>query len=49
MISADDDDKSVRGALALGAAGYLPKTMLPLEMAEAIRGILGGATYEPGS
>ena len=49
VISADDDGKSVRGALALGAAGYLPKTMLPLEMAEAIRGILGGATYAPRS
>ena len=49
IISADDDEKSVRAAIALGAAGYLPKTMLPLDMAEALRVILDGATYRPRS
>ena len=49
IISADDDEKSVRAALELGAVGYLPKTMLPREMAEAVRVVLDGATYRPRS
>lgn len=49
IISADDDEKSVRAALELGAAGYLPKTMLPLAMAEALRTILDGGTVRPRS
>lgn len=49
IISADDDEKSVRAAIALGAAGYLTKTMLPLDMAEALRVILDGATFPPRS
>jgi DNA-binding NarL/FixJ family response regulator len=49
IISADDDEKSVRAALELGAAGYLFKTMLPMDMAEALRAILNGATFRPGA
>jgi two-component system nitrate/nitrite response regulator NarL len=48
VISGDEDEEHVRAALALGAVGYLPKTMLPMAMAEAIRLILDGASYRPG-
>jgi len=47
VISADDEEERVSAALALGAVGYLPKTLLPMAMAEAIRGILDGGTYRP--
>ncbi|HUJ87277.1 MAG TPA: response regulator [Burkholderiales bacterium] len=47
VISADDDKAQVRAALAGGAVGYLPKTLLPMAMAEAIRVILDGGTYRP--
>ena len=48
VVSADHDEDRVRAVLARGAAGFLPKTMLPLAMAEAIRTVLDGATYRPG-
>ncbi len=47
VISADDDEDQVRAALKAGAVGYLPKTLLPMAMAEAIRIILDGGTYRP--
>ena len=47
VVSGDHDEDRVRAALALGAAGFLPKTMRPMAMAEAIRVILDGATYSP--
>jgi DNA-binding NarL/FixJ family response regulator len=47
VISADDDEDQVRAALKSGAVGYLPKTLLPMAMAEAIRVILDGGTYRP--
>jgi DNA-binding NarL/FixJ family response regulator len=48
VVSGDDDEDRVRAAIALGAAGFLPKTLLPRAMAEAIRGILDGGSYRPG-
>ena len=47
VISADDDEDRVRAALDGGAVGFLPKTLLPKVMAEAIRVILDGGTYRP--
>jgi DNA-binding NarL/FixJ family response regulator len=47
MISADADDDRVRAALEHGAVGFLPKTLRPKAMADAIRAILDGGTYRP--
>ena len=47
VISANEDSDKVRAALQAGAAGYLPKTLLPKAMAEALRVILNGGTYSP--
>ncbi|MFZ1907821.1 MAG: response regulator [Burkholderiales bacterium] len=47
VISADDDEDQVRAPLKAGAVGYLPKTLLPMAMAEAIRVILDGGSYRP--
>jgi DNA-binding NarL/FixJ family response regulator len=48
VISADGDENQVRAAFKAGAVGYLPKTLLPMAMAEAIRVILDGGSYRPG-
>jgi DNA-binding NarL/FixJ family response regulator len=48
VVSADHDEDQVRVVLACGAAGFLPKTMLPMAMAEVIRVILDGGSYRPG-
>jgi DNA-binding NarL/FixJ family response regulator len=48
VISADGDEDQVRTAFKAGAVGYLPKTLLPMEMAEAVRVIMDGGTYRPG-
>jgi DNA-binding NarL/FixJ family response regulator len=37
----------VNAALEAGAAGYLPKTLLPKTMASALRAILDGQVYSP--
>lgn len=47
VISANEDEARVRAALEAGAAGYLPKTMLPKAMASAIRSLLDGGVYSP--
>ncbi|MGH8739307.1 MAG: response regulator [Burkholderiales bacterium] len=47
VISATEDSEKVLAALQGGAAGYLPKTLLPKAMAEAIRVILDGGVYSP--
>jgi len=47
VISATDDSDKVKAALQAGAAGYLPKTLLPKAMADAIRVILDGGVYSP--
>ena len=47
MISATEDPEKVRAALDAGAAGYLPKTLLPKAMAAALRAILEGQRYSP--
>ncbi|MGQ0546748.1 MAG: response regulator [Betaproteobacteria bacterium] len=47
VISADEDERRVRAALEAGAAGYLPKTLLPKAMASALRAIMDGKVYSP--
>ena len=47
VISATEDQDSVRAALDAGAVGYIPKTSLPKVMADALRLILGGGIYVP--
>ena len=47
VISATEDQDSVRAALDAGAVGYIPKTSLPKVMADALRLILGGGVYIP--
>lgn len=47
VISATEDAGKVRAALEAGAAGYLPKTLLPKTMAAALRAILEGQRYSP--
>jgi DNA-binding NarL/FixJ family response regulator len=47
VISATEDPVKVRAALDAGAAGYLPKTMLPTTMAAAVRSIIEGRVYSP--
>jgi DNA-binding NarL/FixJ family response regulator len=47
VISASEDSDKVQAALQAGAAGYLPKTLLPKAMADAIRVMLDGGVYSP--
>src|SRR6185295_1337024 len=47
VISADADGERVRAALNEGAAAFLPKTLRPKAMVEALRTILDGGTYTP--
>jgi DNA-binding NarL/FixJ family response regulator len=47
VISASEDAEKVQAALQAGAAGYLPKTLLPKAMADAIRVMLDGGVYSP--
>jgi len=47
VISATEDAERVNAALEAGAAGYLPKTLLPKAMASALRAILDGQVYSP--
>ena len=47
VVSATEDSDKVLAALKAGAAGYLPKTLLPKVMAQALRVIFDGGTYSP--
>lgn len=47
VISASEEPDRVRAALSEGAVGYLPKTMRPKVMADALRTILDGGVYTP--
>ena len=47
VISANEDQEWVRAALKEGAVGYLPKTLRPKVMADALRTILDGGVYTP--
>jgi DNA-binding NarL/FixJ family response regulator len=47
VVSASDDEQSVRSALDAGAVGYVPKTSAPKVVAEALRLMLEGNVYVP--
>jgi len=47
VISAEDGRNAIRGCLALGAAGFIPKTAGPKAMLEALRIVAGGGRYIP--
>jgi DNA-binding NarL/FixJ family response regulator len=45
VISADEDHERVRAALSEGAASYVPKTLRPKAMVDALRTILDGGMF----
>jgi DNA-binding NarL/FixJ family response regulator len=47
VVSANDDTVSVRGALAAGAAGFIPKTAGPKVIVNALRLVAEGGRYIP--
>jgi DNA-binding NarL/FixJ family response regulator len=47
VVSANDDYLSVRGALAVGAAGFIPKSSSPTVVVSALRLVAGGGRYIP--
>ena len=47
VVSAAEDRASIRGALAAGAAGYIPKTSNPKVVVSALRLVAEGGTYVP--
>lgn len=47
VVSASEDVERARAVIDEGAVGYLPKTLRPKVMAEALRKILDGAVYSP--
>lgn len=47
IVSAVEDQAAIRGALAAGAAGYIPKTANPKVVVNALRLIGEGGTYVP--
>jgi DNA-binding NarL/FixJ family response regulator len=47
VVSGEDDGDSVRGALALGAAGFVPKTSGPKVLLNALRLVAEGGRYIP--
>lgn len=49
VISADDDRERVQAALSQGAASFVPKTLRPKAMVDALRTILDGGVYTPPS
>ena len=49
VISADDDRERVQAALNEGAASFVPKTLRPKAMVDALRTILDGGVYTPAS
>jgi DNA-binding NarL/FixJ family response regulator len=47
VISSEDQRNSIRGCLALGAAGFIPKSAGPKEMVHALRIVAEGGRYIP--
>ena len=47
IVSASDDDGTVRRALAFGAAGFIPKSATLSAMVEALEAILAGDVWAP--
>jgi len=47
MLSADENIATIRLALKLGAAGYIPKTQSPDELCRAVEALLTGEKWVP--
>lgn len=47
VISSEDEHNAIRGCIALGAAGFIPKTAGPKEMVNALRTVAAGGRYIP--
>jgi len=47
VISSDDERPSIRGSLAAGAAGFIPKTAGPKVLVNALRLVAEGGRYVP--
>ncbi|MBB5518445.1 response regulator [Amphiplicatus metriothermophilus] len=47
IVSGVDEPRVVRKALAFGASGYIPKSLAPARISEAIAAILAGACWAP--
>jgi DNA-binding NarL/FixJ family response regulator len=47
VVSATEDAGTIRRAIALGAAGFVPKSSPPAKIREAIAAILAGGTWVP--
>ncbi len=47
VVSATEDASTIRRCLALGAAGFVPKSSPPTVIREAIQAILEGGTWSP--
>ncbi len=47
VISAEEELSFIRGALAAGAQGYIPKTANPRTVVHALRLVVEGGTYVP--
>jgi DNA-binding NarL/FixJ family response regulator len=47
VISSEDERNAIRGCIALGAAGFIPKTAGPREMVNALRTVAAGGRYIP--
>ncbi len=49
VVSASENPKDIRAALAAGAAGFIPKQESPSVLLAALRFVLAGGTYVPPS
>jgi DNA-binding NarL/FixJ family response regulator len=47
VVSASEDRSTIRRSVALGAAGFVPKSSRPADIRTAIEAILGGGTWTP--
>ncbi len=47
VVSAERDERQVAQAIAAGAAGFLPKSLAPVHMLDAIGRVLAGGRYLP--
>ena len=49
IVSASDEPRLIREAMALGVSGYIPKTLAREEIGRALDRVLRGGSYLPGS
>jgi len=49
VISSEDERNAIRGCIALGAAGFIPKAAGPKEMVNALRTVAAGGRYIPAA